>query len=343
MADAGILRRCTSFLCSVTRRCKAASAAPACSANPDVKVADFSVPVTELRTANGDPSLKALKQFGVKTIIRYYDHPDETIACKTLLKEESDAIISNDMSIAVVFQHNNDDPETFIDKTRGAADAKRALALAAANGQPFGSTIYFGVDGVDQVINDVVYEYAISGGKDMTEDRKAALLKKDKSNQKHINQYERFLAYGSDAFAGPVNKLGPESIVPYVKGYFSDINRVFREAASADPARTFDIGAYGSGLICRVLLADKSLNIKHCWLAQSTGWPEYDRFKTGNTWSLLQENRTICPDWQYPRDTKNAVEFDFNHVNATQPDFGQWSVKREAGAPIGRSTKCPAL
>ncbi len=315
-------------------------AAPPCLANPDGPVVDLSVPVTELRTVTNDQALNALKQFGVKTIIRYYDFSDESLVCKTLLADESDAILAKGLSIAVVFQHNNDDPETIFDPKRGAADAERALALAAANGQPFGSTIYFGVDGVDQVINDVVYEYALAGGGPMKEARKAELHAK--GDDKDIRHYERFLLYKDDVFKGPVKDLRPESMLPFVQRYFSDIARVFREAAAADPSgKTYDIGGYGSGLVCTALLAKPS-HVKYCWLAQSTGWPGYDAFKAGKAWSLLQENSTVCDGWRNLR-KPGPVDFDFNRVSATKPDFGQWSVKRNPVVPVGRPATCPPL
>ena len=53
------------------------------------------------------------------------------------------------MSVAVIFQHNNDCLCTFMRKGRGARDAKRALELAKSFSQPAGSAMYFGVDGVD--------------------------------------------------------------------------------------------------------------------------------------------------------------------------------------------------
>lgn len=127
---------------------------PACKRNPGLEVADFSIPVTELKLRNPGPGenrtvLQILKDdFGIKTIFRYYDKQSESIPCKTLLRDEVDAIFKHGMSVAVVFQHQNDKPETFLEGNRGAEDAIRSLQLAKANGQPFGSTIYFGVDGV---------------------------------------------------------------------------------------------------------------------------------------------------------------------------------------------------
>lgn len=90
--------------------------------------------------------LADMKARGVSTIIRYYDHPNETLRGKTLRKSESDLIRREGFRIAVVFQHNNNRLTSFTPQ-RGEADAQRSLALAVENGQPQGSAIYFGVDG----------------------------------------------------------------------------------------------------------------------------------------------------------------------------------------------------
>jgi hypothetical protein len=83
---------------------------PSCAAHPGLSVVDASIPLTDAWVKKA-AALDVLTQFGVKTIIRYYDHHAETIPCKTLLPDESDGILAKGFSIAVVFQHNNGDPE----------------------------------------------------------------------------------------------------------------------------------------------------------------------------------------------------------------------------------------
>lgn len=90
--------------------------------------------------------LNAVKALGVSTIIRYYDHPNETLQGKTLRRRERDLIARNGFQIAVVFQHKNNQLSSFT-QARGKADAQRSLALAEENSQPLDSAIYFGVDG----------------------------------------------------------------------------------------------------------------------------------------------------------------------------------------------------
>ena len=318
---------------------EAAEGGPSCAAHPGLSVVNSSIPLTEVQAEKAQ-ALDVLTQFGVNTIIRYYDHDAETIACKTLLPEESDEILAKGFSIAVVFQHNNGDPETFFSKVRGEEDAKRSLALAAANGQPYGSAIYFGVDGADQVIADMVFEYRVSHGMPMTKERKDLLINQGKAT--HVRFYARFLHYKSTYFGGkPVSSLTPNDILPFVKNYFMEVNRVFQEAAKANPhSGSYDVGGYGSGLVCDFLLTNKL--VKYCWLAQSDGWPGYAAFKTSNNWRLLQEKPTKCPSWSYLRDKRQKVDFDFNTPNASNTDFGQWSKKTPNPTPIVRPKSCPA-
>src|SRR5262245_36381485 len=93
--------------------------------------------------------LRKVKDIGIGTIIRCYDWRDETLPGKTLTQRELGLIAKLDMSVAVIFQHNNDCLCTFMTKGRGRRDAQRALELAKTFSQPAGSAVYFGVDGVD--------------------------------------------------------------------------------------------------------------------------------------------------------------------------------------------------
>jgi hypothetical protein len=87
-----------------------------------------------------------MRGIGIKTIIRYYDHEDETLPGKTLRSEERNLILANGFKTAVVFQHHNNQFASFT-APRGHQDAERSLTLAFENSQPPGSAIYFGVDG----------------------------------------------------------------------------------------------------------------------------------------------------------------------------------------------------
>jgi Domain of unknown function (DUF1906) len=90
-----------------------------------------------------------MREIGVNTIIRYYDHQDETLPGKTLTAIERDMIVTGGFTLAVVFQHHNDRFASFT-PLRGRQDAERSLTLASAVSQAKGSAIYFGVDGAWQ-------------------------------------------------------------------------------------------------------------------------------------------------------------------------------------------------
>jgi hypothetical protein len=111
-----------------------------CHAGSGVFAADTSQPVTPA-------FLRKMREVGVRTIIRYFDHKNETFKNKTLTFEERMQIAEAGFQLLVVFQHWGQRISTFRDHTRGKSDAIRALTLAHDVGQPAGSAIYFAVDG----------------------------------------------------------------------------------------------------------------------------------------------------------------------------------------------------
>jgi Domain of unknown function (DUF1906) len=120
----------------------AASAGEYCPSDARVGAVDLSAPVDQ-------GFLDRMRGIGIQTIIRYYDHEDETLPGKTLRRGERNQILANGFQTAVVFQHHNNQFASFT-ALRGRQDAERSLALAAENSQPRGSAIYFGVDGAWQ-------------------------------------------------------------------------------------------------------------------------------------------------------------------------------------------------
>ena len=110
-----------------------------CANDPRIEAVDLSAPVDQ-------NFLDTMRGIGIRTIIRYYDHEDETLPGKTLRRAERDLILANGFQTAVVFQHHNNQFASFTEP-RGRQDAERSLALANENSQPKGSAIYFGVDG----------------------------------------------------------------------------------------------------------------------------------------------------------------------------------------------------
>jgi hypothetical protein len=301
---------------------------PRCQSNPLYPVVDISVPTHLINTNGAEPALEQLRVFGVKTIFRYYDYEDESIRGKTLTPEERERIFAAKMNVAVIFQHNNDDPATFVVGHRGREDARRALTLAKQLGQPFGSAIYFGVDGVDDWLENLVAEYKISGGKPMTDSRKEEL----KNGQKRIRFYESFLTYYT-AFKKPVQQLKAADIIPFVEDYLLAVKAVFDEASGGDPKKGYLIGAYGSGLTNFKLQALKHQSeakpfLAYSWLAQSGAWPLFEEFEKRGGWALKQKMPTICDQWDHPwekdkQGKPKRVDFDFNM--SRNGEFGHWS------------------
>jgi hypothetical protein len=127
-------------ICSAAFASGSHKSADHCYAGSGVMAADTSQPVTSA-------FLRKMREVGVHTIIRYFDHENETIPGKTLTFAERMEIAAWQFNILVVFQHWGQKISTFRDRTRGASDAVRALGLAHDVGQPVGSAIYFAVDG----------------------------------------------------------------------------------------------------------------------------------------------------------------------------------------------------
>jgi hypothetical protein len=303
---------------------------PACAASTEFTVVDLSRPVTDLRATDGKSGLSALKDFGVTAIFRYYDLPKESLGCKTLLPDEVDAILAASLSIGVVFQHNSDDPATFV-ADNAKAHAQRSLALAAANGQPAGSAIYFGVDGADLHLNDLARLYERRGGTPMSPQEQDELIKQRK--RKLVVWYGNFLTYRHQAFA-PDAKITAQSLYPFVKRYFDTVRSVFREHARAHPDQSYKVGMYCTGGVCEY--AAKNSLADYYWVtAEGRNLPDYARFIDANRWHLLQQLPTSCPGW-----TTRDVGFDFNRV-APSGDFGAWSRRRPDRAPIDRPETCP--
>ena len=287
---------------------------PSCNAHAGLTAVDMSQPTNTITTVSGQSGYQALKSIGVKSVIRYYDWVDnEDISCKALLPQESDAITSAGLSIISVFQHENDDPESFFIKGRGTVDAKHALTLAHANGQPSGSAIYFSVDGVDQTIRDMVFENGMSDGHAISKKRKHHLLRADRMFKRHIRRYARFQVYRRRIFGKPAEAIQASDIHPAIVRYFQQVNAVVRQEG-------YKIGAYGSGAVCELLLSKKLVD--YCWLAQSTGWPGYDQFYRSKRWTMVQQKTTVCNKWNFANGDK--VWLDFNRVSSAK---GAWGIK----------------
>jgi len=88
-----------------------------------------------------------------------------------------------------------------------------------------------------------------------------------------------------------------------VKTYAVEFSKVTRDLGKK-------VGAYGSGLTCKNLMAAGLID--YCWLANATGWSGTKEFAATGKWSLRQGLPKKC----------GGKEGDFNVVNT--PSFGQW-------------------
>ncbi|MEW9919477.1 glycoside hydrolase domain-containing protein [Marimonas sp. MJW-29] len=275
-------------------------AGPGCEAQPEMTAIDASHPLTELTARGGVPGLSALRQMGVETVIRYYDNVAETLPCKTPMPEETQALLEAGFSVLAVFQHHNDNPMTFLTPGRAALDAQRAIELALANGQPSGSAIYFGVDGVDGALVSANYEFAKSGGGPISAAREATLQTSMGAGayRKHKAFYDIYREEGAALFGGTLGKHRGEDMLPHVESYFRDLQRIFANFGQQTGIR-YRLGAYGGGMVCEHLLGLGLAEI--CWLSQSKGLPGYDRFNASGRWVMRQELTTVCQGWSFQK------------------------------------------
>jgi glycoside hydrolase-like protein len=299
---------------------------PECAANPNFTVVDFSAPLSMLLTDKKLPALKALKAFQVDTIFRYYDHRDETLPGKTLLPDESDAILAAGLKIGVVFQHHNDDPAKFLVPSAGTKDAEQALKLADDNRQPYGSAIYFGVDGPELHLGPLIKEYKLNRGQAMSSDREAQLRKQERFH--FIESYHNFLTYGREAFhIDRLDQIIPEMMKPVIARYFIAIGESFQAYAQKHAGNGYKIGMYCTGAMC--LLGDDSKLAEFFWISpEGRNDPAYRKFlQRDGHWHLVQQLTTSCPGWG-PTPNHKELQFDFSQVSSKHTDFGQWASKR---------------
>jgi glycoside hydrolase-like protein len=299
---------------------------PTCGEHRNFRVADFSVPLSNLQSDKRLSALKALKTFKVDTVFRYYDYKNETLPGKTLHPDESDAIIAAGLEIGVVFQHHNEDPAKFLDPSSGTNDAEQALKLADENRQPYGSAIYFTVDGPERHLKPLIKEYRLNGGRPLSSDREAQLRRQGRSY--FVESYTNFLTYGRDAFhIDKLDKITPDMMKPVIARYFSSVRASFQAYAQKHGGNGYKIGMYCTGSMC--LFGDDTKLADYFWISpEGRNDPEYRRFlgRQGH-WSLVQQLKTFCPGWG-PTPAQKELELDFDLVSREHPDFGQWTAKR---------------
>lgn len=92
-----------------------------------------------------------------------------------------------------------------------------------------------------------------------------------------------------------------------VMDYAREFSRIVRGAG-------FRVGTYGSGLTLRMLLDAGMIDLS--WLSMSSAFRESKEFAASGRWNLQQVKDRNC----------GGINCDFNYVNKTKPDFGQWSL-----------------
>lgn len=135
------------------------------------------------------------------------------------------------------------------------------------------------------------------------QDRKA-----DFSRKKGLQSARHAIEYASEVIFQPAGSAiyfavdfdaSDGDIADAVGPYFAGVKEAF--AADDD---TYRIGVYGSGEVCRAVLA--SGTARFAWLAAATGWAGYDAFKSSKDWHLLQHRQTSVCGIDVDPDTVNG-------------------------------------
>lgn len=98
----------------------------------------------------------------------------------------------------------------------------------------------------------------------------------------------------------------------------SELVRYFRQVERAFDGSGYDIGVYGSGLVCG-LLKDELKIARYCWLSQSPGHPQSRDYEASGGWDVKQ-CRTVN-DF-----AGSGVDVDPDVVSGAE--FGQWRALR---------------
>ena len=296
----------------------------------EFRAIDFSLPTQQLVDDNGRSIYPLLKgHMKIETVIRYYDEQCETLSGKTLSSEEAKAVISAGLKLAVVFQHHNDDPTKFFQDSIGVKDATRALFLADQLHQPYGSAIYFGVDGPERhILSTVGAYYKKYNGQPMPAADEATYLQRSKCA---INSYHLYLDNAMQVFGtkDPA-KVDPTKMYRVFQTYFNDIKNTFAKYAEQHGGKTYKIGMYCTADVCS---NGKSAGLAAYYWLSAEGRDDdksvpYDNFIRQNSradWALMQSAPVLAP-WDVGG---KHVEFDFNYVNPKHNDYGQWGEFRE--------------
>lgn len=113
----------------------------------------------------------------------------------------------------------------------------------------------------------------------------------------------------------PTAAIVTGNIVPFFKGV--------RDAMTSANGGTlpYRVGVYGSGLTCRMVLASQQAEL--AWLAQSTGFQEYQSFLKSGAWHLSQQMPAAI----------QGLDCDPDDINPNQSDCGTFALPADHFGP----------
>jgi Domain of unknown function (DUF1906) len=282
-----------------------------CSTDPDtrIRIIDCAYDVTR--------QAELIREAGISTVVRYYAREGGQWCGKALSSEELTALENAGLSVAVIFQHNNNNARAFYDSAKKIGDVEWALHHAKCLSQPKGTPIYFGAD------FDLAYRAKLdSKGKVIT-------------------------AKGRDGKRRPVLETTPE----ICKANEDALLDYFRHARECLAEEGYKIGVYGCGATCELLAGPAPL-VDFFWLSGSVAYLGTSKFYNDMRWHLFQNKierrRPYAPtectlrmhsmascDNATAGKTEpinpNHQVIDTNLLNPRFGDFGQWQRSGPAG------------
>jgi hypothetical protein len=240
-----------------------------------------------------------IKQSGIATVIRYYAREGGQWCGKVLGKSELDALDAAELSVAVVFQHNNNQADYFYDEEKKKEDVKWALNHAQDLKQPTETPIYFGAD------------FDLGGRR--KKDSHGNFIKDQ--NGDYVIEYSDEIQHANEA-----------AILNY-----------FRYAREELGKKNYKVGVYGCGATCELLGGDQQRPklADYFWISASVSYKGTSRFYNSRNWHLFQNKVELprtdfipkqCRD-EYGRnesqsDSSRVIDTDV--LNDRFEDFGQW-------------------
>jgi len=132
---------------------------------------------------------------------------------------------------------------------------------------------------------------------------------------------------GSAIYFGADIDATPNQISNCIQPYFEGVAAAM---TAANGLPIYQIGIYGSGASCDAILTAQLA--RYAWLAQSTGWQDYQNFLQSNRWSLLQGMPADVGELNCDPNTSNGDFGDFFLANVVAASPGANAAS--ASAPL---------